>query len=251
MKPKVAFFDFASCEGCQLQIVNLEEDLLALVDKVDVVEFREAVTGKAPEYDIAFIEGSITRESDEARIKDIRARAKVLVTIGACSSIGGVNAIKNCRTMKETREIVYGKDAEMPHLDTYPTKAVGEVVKVDLSIHGCPINKRDFLRTVKEVLMGKTPVLADYPVCVDCKLKENICLYDKGMTCMGVVTRGGGCEAICPSNGSACIGCRGLVNEPNLNAAKDVLSKRNISMDEVMHKFRMFWGLTEEVKCQK
>ncbi|MCK5220048.1 MAG: cytochrome B, partial [Candidatus Aminicenantes bacterium] len=141
-KPKVAFFDFACCEGCQLQIANLEEDVIGLTNLVEVVEFREVLTGSAPEYDIAFIEGSITRKVDEERIKDIRERSKLLVAFGQCAVSGGINRLKNNRKcLDEVKKEVYGDSYNMPHLDTYLTKGVDEVVKVDFHIPGCPIDK--------------------------------------------------------------------------------------------------------------
>ena len=156
-KPKVAFFDFASCEGCQLQIANLEEEIIDLVDLVDLVEFREVMTEKAPSYDIAFVEGSITRKKDEARLQDIRERSGLLVALGACAATGGLNKLKNARgNLDQVRRDVYGSDWNRPHLDTYATRAVDEVVKVDLHIHGCPINREEFLRVVEALALHKT-----------------------------------------------------------------------------------------------
>ena len=238
-KPKVAFFDFACCEGCQLQIANLEEDVVGLVELVDVVEFREVLTGSAPEYDIAFIEGSITRPADEERIKDIRSRSKILVAYGACAHTGGINKLKNAYSMNTVREMVYKEDAAMEHLDTYPTKAVGEVVDVDMVIPGCPVNRNEFLRIVKELSVGKIPTLPSYPVCVECKLKENECLYELGMVCLGPITRGG-CEAICPSNGDPCDGCRGTVDDPNKNAMHEILQKYDLTVEQVRQKMNIF-----------
>jgi sulfhydrogenase subunit delta len=238
-KPKVAFFDFACCEGCQLQIANLEEELIGLVGHVDVVEFREVLTGTAPAYDIAFIEGSITRPEDEARIKDIRNRSTLLVAFGACACTGGVNKLKNLRDLTTVRKDVYGDAWNMPHLDTYPTRAVHEVVKVDAFIPGCPINRQEFLAIVKTLLLGLAPKLPDYPVCVECKKKDNVCLYEQGITCLGPVARAG-CDAICPSNGAACEGCRGSVPNPNKNSMKEVLAKHDVSLDDIMRKFTIY-----------
>ncbi len=245
-KPKVAFFDFACCEGCQLQIANLEEQVVGLAELVEVVEFREVLTGKAPEYDIAFIEGSITREADEERIKDIRARAGMLVAFGQCAVSGGINRLKNTwSSMDAVKKEVYGKDAKMPHLDTYPTKAIHEVVKVDFAIPGCPIDRDEFLYVVKELLLGKVPRLPSYPVCVDCKMKENECLFDFSIICMGPLARAG-CGAVCPSNGVECMACRGTVDQPNKNAMHEILEKYNYTVDQVKHKFNIF-GVDPEV----
>jgi len=173
-KPKVAFFDFACCEGCQLQIANLEEDVIGLTNLVDVVEFREVLTGSAPEYDIAFIEGSITRKADEERIKDIRRRSKLLVAFGQCAVSGGINRLKNnWENLEEVKTEVYGDASHMPHLDTYSTKGIDEVVDVDFHIPGCPIDRSEFLNVVKSIALGKAPSIPNYPVCIECKLKEN------------------------------------------------------------------------------
>jgi sulfhydrogenase subunit delta len=238
-KPKVAFFDFACCEGCQLQIANLEEEIIGLVELVDVVEFREVLTGSAPAYDVAFIEGSITRLEDEARVKDIRGRSKLLVSFGACACTGGVNKLKNLRDLTAVRKEVYGDKWNMPHLDTYSTKAVHEVVTVDAFVPGCPINRQEFLAIVKSLVMGLAPKLPDYPVCVECKKKDNVCLYERGMTCLGPVARAG-CDAICPTNGAPCEGCRGSVPNPNKNSMKEVLAKYDVSLDAIMRKFTIY-----------
>lgn len=247
-KPKVAFFDFACCEGCQLQVANLEEDIIKLLDLVEVVEFREVMTGSTSDtYDIAFIEGSITRKSDEKRVKEIRERSNLLVAYGQCAVSGGINRLKNnWHSMDDVKKCVYGDDSHMPHLDTYPTKGVNEVVNVDLNIPGCPINRDEFLRIVKELSLGKVPRLPNHPVCVECKLKENICLFDKGVICLGPLARAG-CGAICPSNGSPCDACRGTVDNPNKNAMHEILDKYNYTVEEIKRKINLF-GVNPEVK---
>jgi sulfhydrogenase subunit delta len=238
-KPRVAIFDFACCEGCQLQIVNLEEEILDLIGAVDVVEWREAMAETSTEYDIAIIEGSITRPEDEERIKEIRDRAKVLIAIGACATIGGINKLKNNFELDEVRECVYGKAGKMEHLDTSMTKAVDEVVKVDFKIHGCPMNAEEFTYAVRCLLMGKTPEIPDYPVCVECKLKENVCRWEYDEICLGPITRAG-CGAKCPSASFRCFGCRGYIDNPNMDAAKDVMEKYNLSVDDLKSKLVLF-----------
>jgi sulfhydrogenase subunit delta len=245
-RPKVAFFDFACCEGCQLQIANLEEDIIGLLNLVDVVEFREVATGKASEYDIAFIEGSITRKSDEERLRDIRNRSKLLVAYGQCAVTGGINLLKNnIGDLDAVKRTVYGDKCKMPHLETAKTKGVGEVVKVDLIIPGCPVNREEFLHVVKEFSLGKIPQIPDYPVCVECKLKENICLFDEGTICLGPIARAG-CGAICPSNGVPCDACRGTVPNPNKKAMHEVLKKYNYSIQEIIREMNLF-GVEPEV----
>jgi len=246
MKPKVAFFSFTSCEGCQLMFLNLEDELLDLLGLVEIVKFREAMKEVlADEYDIAFIEGSITTHSDIERVKEIRKRTKILIAFGACATIGGINAIKNFQPLEDVRKYVYGEDWEK--IDTVPTMSVGEVVDVDYDIHGCPVSKSEILDVVTSLALGKKPRQPDYPVCVECKLAENVCVYDKGLVCLGPVTRAG-CGAICPTYGNKCIGCRGLISDPNVNAEKDLLAERGLTVDDILKEFRMFDGLSEVAK---
>ncbi|MGD0077296.1 MAG: cytochrome B [Sedimentisphaerales bacterium] len=238
-RPRVAIFDFACCEGCQLQIVNLEEEILDLVDVVQMVEWREAMSEQSREYDIVLIEGSITRLEDEKRLEIIRTRAKTLIALGACATIGGINKLKNNFEMQDVKKYVYGKSADMPHLDTYPTKAVDEVVKVDYKVHGCPMDKNEFSYIIRCLLTGKRPEIPDYPVCVECKAKGNPCLWDYGQVCMGPVIRAG-CGARCPSGGFRCFSCRGYVDNANVAAAKDVMQKHNLSVDMLKSKMVLF-----------
>ena len=238
-KPRVAIFDFACCEGCQLQIVNLEEEILDLVGAVDVVEWREAMSEKSHHYDIAIVEGSITRVEDEERLWTIRGRAKILIALGACATIGGVNKMKNNFDLDDVKKCVYGKDADMPHLRTAMTKAVDEVVPVDYKVEGCPIDRKEFTYIVRSLLMGKKPEIPDYPVCVECKAKGNPCLWDYGQVCLGPIIRAG-CGARCPSSGFRCFGCRGYVSNPNVDAAKDVMQKYGLTVDELRSKMVLF-----------
>ena len=238
-KPKVAIFDFACCEGCQLQIVNLEEEILDLIGAVDVVQWREAMSEKSDEYDIAIIEGSITRPEDEEKIKLIRSKAKVLIALGACAVIGGVNKLKNNFDLDEVKKCVYGKDSTKPHLNTEMTKAVDEVVQVDFKIPGCPIEGKEFASIVRSLLLGKTPEIPQYPVCVECKAKGNPCLWEYEQLCLGPIIRAG-CDARCPSAGGRCIGCRGYIDNPNIDAAKDVIEKYGLSVDELQSKMFLF-----------
>ena len=244
-KPRVAVFDFTGCEGCQLQVLNCEEELLDILGLIEIVNFREAMDEKSDDYDIALIDGGISTPADVKRITAIRERAGTLITIGSCSSTGGINCLKNSRTMDENRQLVYGDDAK--YVETIPARPVSAVVKVDFSIPGCPIDKKEFLRCLTELLAGKTPEIPNYAVCVDCKLRENECLLEKGIFCLGPVTRAG-CEARCPANGASCEGCRGLVDDPNMNAAKDVLGKHGLTVEDVIGKFRLFQGHYEEVE---
>ena len=243
-KLKVAFFDFACCEGCQLQIYNMEEEILDLLELVEPVEWREAMSDQSDDYDVAIIEGSITRKEDEERIKEIRKKAKILIALGTCATTGGINNLKNNFEMQDVRECVYGKDADMPHLDTYPTKGVSEVVKVDYIIPGCPTNIKEFAYIVRSLALGKEPNIPNYPVCVECKMKENICRFEYDEICLGPITRAG-CDAKCPSSGMWCFGCRGFVDKPNVNAAKDVMAEYGKTMDDLRGKMLLFGSKQE------
>ncbi len=238
-KPRVAIFDFACCEGCQLQIVNMEEEILDLISIVEPVTWREAMTEESDEYDIALIEGSITRPEDEERLKKIREKAAVLVALGACATIGGVNKLKNNFDLDEVKKAVYGEAASMPHLNTAMTKAADEVVKVDFYVHGCPMTKAEFSHVVRSLAMGKTPVIPDYPVCVECKKRGTVCRYEYGEICLGVVTRAG-CNAPCPAGGLWCFGCRGYAPDPNVEAARSVMEEYGKTIDDLQSKLVLF-----------
>jgi coenzyme F420-reducing hydrogenase gamma subunit len=243
MKPKVAIFEFGCCEGCQLQLVNLEEKLLDLVEMVDVVSWREASSEhhEGP-YDVTFVEGSITREEEIKRLKKIREDSKVLIALGACAHLGGVNCNKNVMDQEEVRRYVYGDKASW--FSSILARPLSAVVKVDYAIPGCPIDKEEFLKVVTDLLLGKEVRLPNYPVCVECKKANNICVFEKGLFCLGPITRAG-CGARCPSFGARCIGCRGLVDEPNVEAHKEVMRTYGLELEDVIKKYRLFWGYLE------
>lgn len=245
MKPKIAFFDFACCEGCQLQVVNLEAEMLDVIGAVDIVQFREAMTEKSDDYAIAFVEGSITREKDIPRLKKIREQAAVLVALGACATIGGVNCLKNFQPLDNVRKYVYGDKADW--YETFAARPIDAVVPVDYYIHGCPIHKDEFVKVTKALLMGKKPEIPSYPVCVECKKAGNVCVFELGMNCLGPVTRAG-CGAWCPSYREGCAGCRGLVPDPNTNAEKEVLQKYGLTVEQAIGQFRIFLGYSEAAK---
>ncbi|KYK38720.1 MAG: NADH:ubiquinone oxidoreductase [Theionarchaea archaeon DG-70] len=242
MKPKVAFFDFAGCEGDQLQIANLEEDFLKLVDIVEVVSFREIMKEHSDDYDIAFIEGSCVRSEDEERLKQIRNIAKIVVALGACATIGGINSLRNYQNLDQVLKTVYGDKAEW--ISAYKARPIDAVIKVDAYVHGCPIDRDEFLHVVKSLVLGKKPEIPTYPVCVECKKNENICAFERGEFCVGPVTRAG-CNSCCVNQGTICWGCRGLVDNPNQDAHTEVLEKYGLTVDEVVNKFRLYFGWQE------
>lgn len=250
-RPKLAVFDFACCEGCQLQIVNMEEELLKLLGVVKPVEWREAMsekTDKSDRYDIALVEGSITREEDVKRLQDIRDRSRLLIALGACATTGGVNKLKNNFVPGEVNRVVYGDAADMPHLKTMPVKALHEVVDVDFNVHGCPIDTSELSRVIRSFLAGKVPDVVDYPVCVECKLRENACRYEYGELCLGPITRAG-CNACCPSNHTGCWGCRGFLDDANIHAAIEVMKEYDKTFDDLKDKALLFnspWSFPHE-----
>lgn len=238
MKPKVAFFDFTGCEGCQLDSLNLDaEELIDLLKAVDIVNFREVKTEREDNYDVAFVEGSISRESEIPRLQRIREQAKVIVALGACACIGGINCLKNHLPMEEALRIVYKENAN--YYDTIPARPIDAVVPVDFYVRGCPINTAEFLKVIKALLLGKKPEIPNYSVCVECKMAGNVCVFEKGMTCLGPVIRGG-CNAICVTSGRFCWGCRGLVDDPNINSEKDILQKYGLTTEKVVEKFKIY-----------
>jgi len=222
LKPRVAFFDFACCEGCQIELTNYgDEAFLELLQHIEIVEFREAMSEKTSlPIDIACIEGSVTRASDHQRLKSIRDRAKTVISYGQCSSTAGINALKNHQL--DYKSFVYGKDADMPHLASTLAKPISSIIKVDYQVLGCPVNRYEFLDILSHLLHGKEPVIPNYPVCVECKRNETVCRYLAGDHCLGMVARAG-CGAPCPADGIPCEACRGFVDKPNQQALTKVL----------------------------
>ena len=257
-KPKIAFFDFTSCEGCQLTVLDSLQTHPELLNVVEIVQFREAMTDTSENYQIAFVEGSIVGQSDEERLMRIREQATIVVALGACAHLGGVNAIRNRQSVDEAHEYVYGETGDwyesnrrhgVPMPRRQPNDRLGRVspmaqpidafIKVDAVLPGCPIDREEFVRVTQQLLQGRRPKLPDYPLCVECKLKENVCLFHRGQVCLGPVTHAG-CGAICPAYGSNCEGCRGLISNPNLNAMHDVLDEAGLTADDVTACFTLF-----------
>ncbi len=237
-KPKIAFFDLASCEGCQLQLTNLGEELLDLLTQVELVECRELMSERwIGRYDLAFVEGSLVNEESVQRLRDIRQRSDLLIAYGSCATIGGVNGMKNRRPLRQVQREVYGDRAD--GFPTTATRALHQLVKVDYFIHGCPIYPAEFVAVFKSALAGLPYQVPDYAVCVECKLNENICLYDLGVTCLGPVTRAG-CNSWCVNNNNLCYGCRGLVSNPNLAGAAEVLRRYNLDANMIAKRMQMY-----------
>ena len=236
-RPKVAFFDFSSCEGCQLTVVDSLQDHPELLEAVEIVQFREAMTEKGQDYAVAFVEGSCTRPGDEARLHEIRQQAAIVVALGACAHLGGVNALKYMQPVEEARRYVYGDHAGW--FETGDVRPIEAVIQVDFAIPGCPIDRNEFVACVKALLAGRKPPIPDHPVCVECKLKENICLFTRDQVCLGPVTRAG-CGAICPSYGQACDACRGFTSHPNDASLRALLQEHGLTPEEVLTRYTLF-----------
>jgi sulfhydrogenase subunit delta len=234
-KPKVAVFGFTGCEGCQLQIANKEETLGALLGAIEVRNFRLISSDKADDYDIAFVEGSITTDEEVAHLHAIRSQAKLLVAMGACACLGGVNNLRSRFSQAEMVAEIYG---DVP-LDTGPVRRVADVVPVDLELPGCPISKAEFEWLVRHLMLGVEPRFPQYPVCVECKQRMNACVLDLGRICLGPVTRGG-CNAVCPRNRHGCWGCRGPAEEANFESLVQILHDHGFSEREIAERAGFF-----------
>jgi len=207
-RPKLGVFKFASCDGCQLSILNLEDDLLLLGQALDIAYFPEASSRMVPgPYDIALVEGSVTTEEDAHRIRSVREQAKVLITIGACATAGGIQALRNWTDAELLKRTVYPSPHYLQSLAT--STPISGHVKVDVELWGCPIDKDQLLRVITDLLAGVQVRLPADSVCVDCKRRGNVCvMVANALPCLGPVTRTG-CGAICPSMGRDCYGCFG------------------------------------------
>ena len=245
-KPKVGFFSFTSCEGCQLVVLSMADRLLELLGAVEVVNFREASSYKGDDYDIAIVEGAISRVREITELIEIRKRAGTLIALGTCAHIGGINCIRNFANQFEIKKEVYGDKAS--NFDSFLAQPIDAIVKVDYYARGCPPNRdgEEFMEIVTALMQGKRPYIPNYPVCVQCKMKGNVCVFHKErpIACLGPVTRAG-CMAACPSYGNACIGCRGLVDDPNLNAHQQTMEEAGLTPEETMKFYRMLNGMME------
>jgi coenzyme F420-reducing hydrogenase gamma subunit len=216
-KPKLAVWKFASCDGCQLSLLDLEDQLLTLAGAVELAEFREATSGVvAGPYDVSLVEGSITTPHDAARIRDVRAASKILITIGACATAGGIQALRNFRDVSEFVSAVYASPDYISTLET--STPIADHVPVDFELRGCPINKHQLLEVVTAFLNGRKPRTPATSVCTECKQRGVDCVtVAHGTPCLGPVTHAG-CGALCPSYNRGCFGCYGPMESPNTAA---------------------------------
>jgi sulfhydrogenase subunit delta len=228
-KPRLAVWKFASCDGCQLSLLDCEDELLALAGAIEIAYFPEATRGAVKgRYDLSLVEGSITTANDAERIREVRARSRRLVTIGACATAGGIQALRNFADVKEYTAAVYAHPEYIRTLST--STAIAEHVPVDFELRGCPINKRQLLEVLSAFLAGRRPSIPPHSVCIECKLKGNVCvMVAHGTPCLGPVTHAG-CNALCPSYDRGCYGCYGPMETPNSISLSRQL--RTLGMDE-------------------
>ena len=212
-RPRLAVFKFASCDGCQLSLLDCEDEILAVAEAIEIANFPEASSAisEGP-YDLVLVEGSITTAHDAERIVAIREQAKSLVTIGACATAGGIQALKNFADVKDYIAAVYASPQYVKTLAT--STPISAHVPVDYELRGCPINKAQLVEVISAFLAGRKPSVAAHSVCVECKLRGTVCVMVQGTPCLGPITHAG-CGAICPSYRRGCYGCYGPMETPN------------------------------------
>lgn len=242
-KKRVAVHKFASCDGCQLAFLNLGEDFLALAEMVDVVHFVEAgPVSPDASVDIAFIEGSISTPEDAERIVRIRANSRYLVTVGACATSGGLQALRNFADGQEWLAAIYAKPEYVRSLAT--STAIAQHVKVDLELWGCPVNGRQLIAVVRALLSDVPPWHEKDKVCLECKRRQTVCvMVAKGVPCMGPVTRTG-CGALCPAFGRDCYACYGPAENPNTESLARRLEGLGLLPGSVARRFLFINGAT-------
>lgn len=244
MKPRLAVHKFASCDGCQLALLNAGEDLLRLAAIVDLVHFAEAgPVNPDANVDIALVEGSITTAHDAERIQKIRANSRHVITIGACATSGGLQALRNYSNVAKWVTAIY---AQPQYIQTLANSTpIREHIHVDFELWGCPVNTRQVLSAIHDFLAGVTPIDEADKVCLECKRKQYTCvMVSKGMPCLGPVTRTG-CGAICPSIGRECYGCYGPAESSNALSLTTLLESLGLTDEEIIKRFRSINSTSE------
>jgi len=240
-KPKLAVWKFSSCDGCQLSLLDCEDELLTLAGEVEIAYFLEAsrATVRGP-YDLSLVEGSVTTPHDAERIKEVRRVSKRLVTIGACATAGGIQALKNFADVEEFVSIVYATPEFVSTLAT--STPISAHVPVDYELHGCPIDKRQLLEVLTAFLHGRRPAIPSTSVCTECKRRGTVCvMVAHGTPCLGPVTHAG-CGALCPTYHRGCYGCFGPMESPNtvsLTRQLKVLGMRDRGVERVFRTFNV------------
>jgi sulfhydrogenase subunit delta len=237
-KPKLAVWKFSSCDGCQLSLLDCEDELLAVAGAVEIAYFPEATrTVVEGPYDVSLVEGSITTPHDLERIKQVREQSKFLITIGACATAGGIQALRNFKDVHDFISIVYATPTYISTLEK--STAIADHVPVDFELRGCPINKYQLVEVISALLNGRNPNTPAYSVCVECKQRGIPCvMVSKGVPCLGPVTHAG-CVALCPSYNRGCFGCYGPMESPNTGSLGQWWNLTlNVPNDKVIRAFR-------------
>jgi sulfhydrogenase subunit delta len=238
-RPRLAVWKFASCDGCQLTMLDCEDELLAVAQAVDIVNFREASSAVVDgPYDLSLVEGSITTPGDAARIREVRAQSRTLVTIGACATAGGIQALRNFGDVEEFQRVVYARPDFIATLAT--STAIRDHVPVDFELRGCPIDKGQLLEVISAFLTQRAPNVPTESVCIECKRRGNVCVVvAQGIPCLGPVTQTG-CGAICPAYHRGCYGCFGPMDSPNADALIKNLGHLGMPPDAIRRVFRTY-----------
>ncbi len=239
MKPRLGVFKFSSCDGCQLSLLDCEDELLAIADAIDIAYFPEATRkDDVGHYDIAFVEGSVTTAHEAELIQDIRARSTALITLGACATSGGIQALKNGADTADFIATVYAHPDYISTLDT--ATPISDHVTVDFELRGCPISKHQFLELVAATLAGRTPQTPAHATCIECKLAGHVCvMVAGGQPCLGPVTHAG-CGALCPGFARGCYGCFGPKETPNTAALSARLAENGAARRDIGRLFSTF-----------
>ncbi len=236
-KPKVAVWKFASCDGCQLSLLDCEDEFLALTQEIEIANFPEASRAviEGP-YDLSIVEGSITTPHDAERIQKVRQSSKFLITIGACATAGGIQALRNFKDVNEFISIVYATPA---YIDTLQTSTpISEHVKVDFELRGCPIDKMQLIEVISAFLKGRKPNTPAHSTCIECKRRGTVCvMVAQGQMCLGPVTHAG-CGALCPTYNRGCYGCFGPKETPNTSSLSSWLKKQGTENEQIVRVFR-------------
>lgn len=237
-RPKLAVWKFASCDGCQLSLLDLEDELLSIAEAVDIAYFREATSkdSQGP-FALSLVDGSITTAHDIERIREVRRRSRYIVVLGACATAGGIQALRNFRDVKELTSLVYARPEYIQTLEH--SRGIAEYVPIDFELRGCPVNKRQLLEVLSAFLNGRKPNVPSHSVCVECKLRGNVCVMVTGTPCLGPVTHAG-CGALCPTYQRGCYGCYGPMETPNTTALARAFQGAGVSNTELVRVFRNF-----------
>jgi coenzyme F420-reducing hydrogenase gamma subunit len=247
-KPKLAVWKFSSCDGCQLTLLDCEDELLAIADELELAYFPEATKAElAGPYDVSLVEGSITTPHDAERIHEIREQSKLLVTIGACATSGGIQALRNFADVAEWVPLVYASPEFISTLAA--STPIADHVKVDLELRGCPISKAQLVETVLALLNGRRPNLPSTSVCFECKARGTPCVMVLGTPCLGPVTHAG-CGAICPAYDRGCYGCFGPMESPNMPALVAQWRALGASNGTILRALRTFNANAPEFRAE-